>query len=194
MPIESVYLYLSYCPPPLSSPNSLGKGSYELECWRIMGEDKGEGGYNFPVPVLDANTLDFTSSSPEQTQRRGARLARRHEWRRWKMPLQMVYPSSLHRRADARRWDTKPPSEAISRRLLCPRILCGGIVPVPRAMSTGGVPVRRNRERGFQSGHLCPQRIHGGFMPTGNEYAQHLSRESGPPVISIHLATITPPP
>jgi tRNA threonylcarbamoyladenosine biosynthesis protein TsaE len=32
------------------------------------------GGYNWIVPVLDANTVDFTSSSPEQTQRMGARL------------------------------------------------------------------------------------------------------------------------
>jgi tRNA threonylcarbamoyladenosine biosynthesis protein TsaE len=35
---------------------------------------QGQGRYNYPVPVLDANTVDFTSSSPAQTQRVGARI------------------------------------------------------------------------------------------------------------------------
>jgi tRNA threonylcarbamoyladenosine biosynthesis protein TsaE len=30
--------------------------------------------YNLPVPVLDAHTVDFLSSSPDQTQRLGARI------------------------------------------------------------------------------------------------------------------------
>ncbi len=41
---------------------------------RRGGEEGGGISYNYLVPVLDANTVDFTSSSPAQTQRIGSRL------------------------------------------------------------------------------------------------------------------------